>query len=155
MAESPKILVDADACPVKDEIAETGAAFGWEVWMVASYAHRLSEREGVRIIQVDSSDQSVDLYIANRLAPGDILVTQDFGLATIGLAKRAVVLSNRGQLYTEGTIDFLLEKRHEQAKMRRGGKYGKGPRAFTGEDRRHFQQTLTKVLSGMQENLPR
>jgi uncharacterized protein YaiI (UPF0178 family) len=153
METAPKIIVDADACPVKDEIASTAKNFGCEVWMVASYAHRLSPRDGVRTIQVDSSDQSVDLYIANQLRPGDILVTQDFGLATIGLAKRSVVLSNRGQIYSERTIDFLLETRHEQAKMRRSGKHSKGPKAFTSEDRRHFQQTLTKVLAGMQEKL--
>ncbi|WP_409341317.1 YaiI/YqxD family protein [Paenibacillus sp. MBLB4367] len=149
----PKIIVDADACPVKAEIVKAAAQFQTPVWMVASYDHRLSPQEGVTVIQVDRSDQSVDLYVANRLAAGDILVTQDFGLATIGLAKKAVVLSNRGQQYTDLTIDFLLEKRHEQAKNRRGGKYGKGPRPFTDEDRQRFLQTLTKVLRQRQENV--
>lgn len=150
---NPKILVDADACPVKAEIVRAATAFKIDVWMVASYDHRLSPHEGVTIVQVDRSDQSVDLYIANKLAAGDILVTQDFGLATIGLAKKAVVLSNRGQQYTDSTIDFLLETRHEHAKKRRTGKYGKGPRPFTDEDRIRFLQTLTKVLEARQENL--
>jgi len=148
-----KIIVDADACPVKAEIVRAAGQFQIAVWMVASYDHRLTPQEGVTIVQVDRSDQSVDLYIANRIAPGDILVTQDFGLATIGLAKKAIVLSNRGQQYTDLTIDFLLEKRHDQAKSRRGGKYGKGPRPFTDEDRQRFLQTLTKVLKQRQENL--
>lgn len=150
--EQPKILVDADACPVKPEIARTAYACGVEVWMVASYDHRIPPMEGVKVIQVDRSDQSVDLYIANRLSSGDILITQDFGLAAIGVAKQAVVLSNRGQIYHAGNIDFLLDRRHEQAKMRRGGKHTKGPRAFTSEDRQRFLQTLTKVLSELQEN---
>lgn len=149
-----KIIVDADACPVKSEIVGTAGRFGVPVVMVASYDHRLEPHEGVTVVQVDRSDQSVDLYIANRIEAGDILITQDFGLATIGLAKRAVVLSNRGQRYTDRTIDFLLENRHERAKQRRGGKYGKGPRPFTEEDRRTFLQTLTKVLTGLQENGP-
>ncbi|WNQ13471.1 YaiI/YqxD family protein [Paenibacillus aurantius] len=148
-----KVIVDADACPVKPEIVRTASAFGIEVWMVASFDHRLAPAEGVKVIQVDRSDQSVDLYIANRIGKGDILVTQDFGLATIGLAKQAVVLSNRGQVYTDRTINFLLENRHEQAKKRRGGKHTKGPRPFTDEDRQRFQQTLTKVLKVLQENL--
>lgn len=149
-----KIIVDADACPVKEQIAQAAAPFQTEIWMVASYDHYLAPREGVNVIQVDRSDQSVDIYIANRLAPNDILVTQDFGLATIGLAKRAIVLSNRGQFYHDRTIDFLLEKRHEQAKQRRAGKHSKGPRPFTEEDRQRFLQTLTKVLGNLQENLP-
>ncbi|ANE47328.1 hypothetical protein SY83_14815 [Paenibacillus swuensis] len=147
-----RILVDADACPVKQEIVSAGASFGAEVWMIASYDHRLKEMAGVHNVQVDRSDQSVDLYIANQLRPGDVLVTQDFGLATIGLAKRAVVLSNRGQRYTDLTMDFLLETRHEQAKKRRGGMRSRGPKPMTDEDRKHFLQTLTKVLTNMQEN---
>lgn len=147
-----KLIVDADACPVKPEITDAAAQFGVPVVMVASYDHRLQAAEGVEIVQVDRSDQSVDLYIANRLKAGDILVTQDFGLATIGLAKRATVLSNRGQTYTDRTIDFLLENRHESARGRRRGKYGKGPKAFTDRDRQGFLQTLTKLLRRLQEN---
>lgn len=147
-----KIIVDADACPVKTEIAETAARFGVPVVMVASFDHRLEERAGITVVQVDRSDQSVDLYIANRISPGDVLVTQDFGLATIGLAKKAIALSNRGQTYTDRTIDFLLENRHERARQRRGGKYGKGPKPFTESDRHLFLQTLTKVLTRLQES---
>jgi uncharacterized protein YaiI (UPF0178 family) len=148
------VIVDADACPVKKEIVMAAAPFRANVCMVASYDHRLVAEDGVEVVQVDRSDQSADLYIANRLSPGDILVTQDFGLATIGLAKRATVLSNRGQIYSDRTIDFLLEKRHESAKMRRNGKHTKGPKPFTEEDRQRFLQTLTKVLVSLQENLP-
>ena len=144
---SPKIVVDADACPLKDDIVAAAAEYAVEVWMVASYAHYLAPRKGVRIIQVDRSDQSVDLYIANQLVPADILVTQDFGLAAIGITRGATVLSNRGQIYTDRTIDYLLERRNEQSRIRRGGGRTKGPRAMTKEDRFFFQQTLTKVLS--------
>ncbi|MFK7693433.1 YaiI/YqxD family protein [Paenibacillus sp. HJGM_3] len=151
-ASVPRILVDADACPVKSEIVEAAKRHGAHVTMVASYDHRLEPAEGVTIVQVDRSDQSVDMYIANLLQPNDILVTQDFGLATIGLAKRARVLSNRGQLYSDRTIDFLLESRHESAKRRRGGKHSKGPKPLTDEDRQRFLQCLTKVLRGLQEN---
>ena len=121
------------------------------VLLVASYDHRLQEEEGVRVVQVDRSSQSVDLYIVNHIRRGDIVVTQDFGLATISLAKGATVLSNRGQRYDDATIDFLMERRHEQAKIRRGGGRSKGPRAMSGEDRVRFQQKLTKVLQMRQE----
>ncbi|ALS21320.1 MULTISPECIES: YaiI/YqxD family protein [Paenibacillus] len=147
-----KIVVDADACPVKAEIVQTAAKFGVGVLMVASFDHLLQPAEGVEIVQVDRSDQSVDLYIANRISAGDVLITQDFGVAMLGLGRRAIAMSNRGQMYSDRTIGFLLERRHEQAKLRRGGKHTKGPKAFTDEDRQAFLQTLTKVLSRMQEN---
>lgn len=146
-----KIIVDADACPVKPEIIKAAAPFAVDVIMVASFDHRLAPMDGVQIVQVDRSDQSADLYIANRIAAGDILVTQDFGLAALALGKKAIALSNRGQQYTDRTIDFLLDRRHEQAKQRRGGKHSKGPKPFTDEDRNYFLQTLTKVLRGLQE----
>jgi uncharacterized protein YaiI (UPF0178 family) len=119
--------------------------------MVASYDHRIMPEDGISVVQVDRSDQSVDLYIANKLKAGDILVTQDFGLASIGLAKQAVAISNRGQLYSDMSIDFLLESRYQAAKQRRGGKHTKGPRAMTQADRDRFLHILTKVLLSMQE----
>lgn len=151
MPKAHKVIVDADACPVKPEIVKAAAPFGVDVLMVASYDHRLAPMDGVEIVQVDRSDQSVDLYIVNRIAAGDVLVTQDFGLAALALGKKAIALSNRGQQYTDLTIDFLLDRRHEQAKQRRGGKHSKGPRPFTDEDRHFFLQSLTKVLRGLQE----
>ncbi|WP_248926648.1 YaiI/YqxD family protein [Paenibacillus hamazuiensis] len=150
---NPKIIVDADACPVKAEIVQAAAMFHVRVMMVASFDHRLTVPEEVEVVQVDRSDQAVDLYISNRIAAGDILVTQDFGLAAIGLGKKATVLSPRGQIFSDRTIDFLLDRRHEQAKRRRAGKHSKGPKPFTSEDRERFLQSLTKVLSDLQENV--
>lgn len=120
--------------------------------MVASHDHRLQAEDGVSIMQVDRSDQSVDLYIANHIKRGDIVVTQDFGLATIVLAKGALALSPRGQQYDDRNIDYLMERRHELAKRRRGGGRTKGPKAMSDEDRIRFQQKLTKVLESRQEN---
>jgi uncharacterized protein YaiI (UPF0178 family) len=147
-----RIFVDADACPVKDEIAETARAFGREVVMVASHDHRLAPQDGVSIVQVDRSDQAVDLYIANRIRRGDVLVTQDFGLAALALAKGAACLSSRGQRYEDGMIENLLERRNDHARRRRGGQRMKGPKAFSDEDRKHFLHSLTKLLLDQQEN---
>lgn len=145
------IIVDADACPVKTEIEEAGRQFGVQVVLVASFDHRMKENPGVRVVQVDRSDQSVDLYIANQIKSGDILVTQDFGLAALGLAKGSYCLTNRGQEYTDSSIDFLLDRRHTSAKMRRAGKHSKGPKPFTDEDRKYFLHGLTKLLKKLQE----
>lgn len=149
----PIVYVDADACPVKREIIETCRAFGVRVVLVASHAHRMPEAgDGVDVVQVDRAGQSADLAIANRIGRGDVLVTQDFGLAALALARGAAVLSERGREYRPETIDALLASRHAAAKARRGGGRTKGPAAFAGEDRRKFLQTLTKVLRRLQEN---
>ncbi len=148
----PRIIVDADACPVKQEIIACASRFGVQVMMVASYAHRIAPTEGVQIIQVDASDQAADLYIANHMMRGDIIITQDFGVAALALAKGAIALSFRGQQYTEDNIDYLLASRHERSRARRGGARTKGPRAMTAQDREIFLHHLTKVLQDQQEN---
>lgn len=147
-----QIVVDADACPVKREIADTARSFGVPVVLVASFDHVLSLGPGVEVRQVERGRDAVDLYISNLVRPGDIVVTQDFGLAALALAKRATVLSHRGRPYRNENIDFLLASRHDQAKARRAGGRTKGPRAMTREDRIRFQQMLTKVLRDMQDN---
>lgn len=146
------ILVDADACPVKDEIASACKQFGMKAIFVASYDHQLPNWEGMETVYVDRSAQSADLYLSNRMKPGDLLITQDHGLAAVGLAKRCFVLSFRGKRYTHQSIDWLLEQRHVYAKHRRTGKYGKGPKPFTASDRNKFLQSLTKLLNELQEN---
>lgn len=145
-------MVDADACPVKQEIVLAARTFRTPVIMVASYAHRLIPEEGVEIVQVDPSDQAVDLYIANHMRPGDIVITQDFGVAVLTLGKGALAMSFRGQQYTADNIDFLLASRHARSKARRGGFRMKGPRAMTEGDREIFLHHLTKVLRERQEN---
>lgn len=146
------IVVDGDACPVKKEIAETARAFTIPVLLVSSYDHLLREEEGIQIVQVDRSDQSADLYIANHIARGDIVVTQDYGLAALALSKSCQVLSFRGRIFSDQDIDFLLDTRHHKAKARKAGHYGKGPRKMMDEDRRNFQHKLTKLLRNLQEN---
>ncbi|MFX3633661.1 MAG: YaiI/YqxD family protein [Candidatus Pristimantibacillus sp.] len=147
----PTIVVDGDACPVKTEITQVARSSSIPVLMVSSYDHRLEPQVGVQVVQVDSSDQSVDLYIVNHIVKGDIVITQDFGLACIAIGKGALVLSPRGEEYTNENIDYLMERRHELAKRRRSGGKTKGPKAMSEADRERFQQKLTKVLSNLQE----
>lgn len=147
------IVVDGDACPVKKEIAETALAFRVPVLLVSSYDHLQQPEAGVTTIQVDRSDQSADLYIANHISRGDIVVTQDYGLAALALAKSCHVISFRGRIFYNSNIDFMLDSRHHQAKARKQGRYGKGPKKLLDEDRRLFQHNLTKLLRELQENV--
>ncbi|MET3850381.1 uncharacterized protein YaiI (UPF0178 family) [Paenibacillus sp. OAE614] len=148
-----QIVVDGDACPVKQEIASAAKALGVPVLMVSSFDHLIQAGEGVRTVQVDRSDQSADLYIANHIRRGDVVITQDYGLAALALSKHCYVLSFRGMQFHNEDIEFMLDRRHHQAKARRNGKHSKGPKPITAEDKRIFQQKLTKLLQDLQENV--
>lgn len=152
-SRSRTIVVDGDACPVKKEIAEVGRAFGVPVLMVSSYDHALKAEEGVTVVQVDRGDQSADLYIANHISAGDVVLTQDYGLAALALGKRCSVLSFRGQEYDDSKMDFMLEGRHARAVERRRGHYSKGPKPITAEEKIYFQHKMTKLLILLQENV--
>ncbi|MFZ5640663.1 MAG: YaiI/YqxD family protein [Bacillota bacterium] len=141
----PKIIVDADSCPVKETVVKVGAEFSLPVVIIASVAHELPEAPGVENIRVDSSPQAVDMAVINHLYAGDIAVTGDFGLASLILGKGGRVLSPRGFVYSDKNIDRLLLQRHMDAKIRRAGGRTKGPRAFTGEDRSRFEENLRKL----------
>lgn len=147
-----RVVVDGDACPVKAEVARAVRSCGATALLVSSHDHRLEAGERVSVVTVDSSSQSADLYIANVLTAEDVLVTGDYGLAALGLAKGAAVLTPRGREIGNGDIDDLLAQRHYSARLRRGGHRTKGPRPFTEDDRVRFQQKLTALLRGMQEN---
>ncbi|QAY68408.1 YaiI/YqxD family protein [Paenibacillus protaetiae] len=145
------IVVDGDACPVKQEIVLAGRAYSTPVLMVSSYDHRLEALDGVQVVQIDPGRDAVDLYIVNHVSKGDIVVTQDFGLACMAIGKGAYVISPRGECYTNDNIDYLMERRHELAKRRRAGGRTKGPKALSSEDKDRFQQKLTKLLRLQQE----
>ncbi|MDT3699220.1 MAG: YaiI/YqxD family protein [Thermincola sp.] len=142
-----KILVDADSCPVKDIIVEEAVKTATRVLMVASVSHQLAfEESEISVITVDNLPQAADMAVLNNVSPGDIVVTGDYGLASLVLAKSATPVSPRGFIYTNGNIDRLLIQRHIDAKIRRAGGRTKGPRAFDAEDRKHFRRTLQKLL---------
>ncbi|MBW5444873.1 DUF188 domain-containing protein [Cohnella sp. CFH 77786] len=147
-----RVVVDGDACPVKPEIARTVRSCGATALLVSSHAHVLVPEDRVQVVTVDAGDQAADLYIANVLQPSDVLVTGDYGLAALGLSRGAAVLTPRGKEIRDTDIAGLLEQRHFSAKLRRGGVRTKGPPAFTDEDRIRFQQKLTALLRGEQEN---
>jgi uncharacterized protein YaiI (UPF0178 family) len=141
-----KIIVDADACPVKNLIIEIAQQHGIPVVMVLSIAHLATFPATVEMVTVDSVPQAVDIAILNLLRPADIVVTQDIGLAAAVLGGSALALSPRGLRYDEGNIDSLLHERHLAAKTRRGGRRAKGPRPHTREDDDRFRNCLERLI---------
>ena len=142
-----KILVDADACPknVLQACLGIGREYAVPVWTVASFDHNIVSDHH---ITVGSASQEADLKIVNLAEPGDIVITQDWGLAAMVLGRRALCLSPDGREFCHDRIEFLLEERQVKAKLRRSGGRTKGPKKRTGADDRHFAAVLEKLLAG-------
>ncbi|MFC7372545.1 DUF188 domain-containing protein [Fictibacillus iocasae] len=147
-----RMLIDADACPVsvKKAVLEISSHHPIESIFVASIAHSGSERLGGNWIFVDAVKEEADMYIINHSSRGDIVITQDYGLASLLLPKGVHVVSPRGKRYTEFNIDTLLQDRYLSAKARKAGGRTKGPARFTEEDLQRFILSLKKILSNEQ-----
>jgi uncharacterized protein YaiI (UPF0178 family) len=141
-----KIIVDADACPktVLQISLRCGGKYNIPVWTVASFNHRIVSDHH---IVVGSAAQEADLKIINLSEEGDIVITQDWGLAAMVLGKKASCLSPAGREYRPDQIEFLLEEREMKAKFRRDGGRTKGPGKRTGEDDQRFEAGLERLLA--------
>ncbi len=140
-----KIIVDADATPKTAlEICRRAAAdYSIPLITVASFNHRI---ESIRHVVVGNAPQEADTQVINLTARGDIVVTQDWGLAAMVLGKGASALSPTGRVYRKDTICFLLEERELKAKFRRGGGRTKGPKKRTAADDMNFKKNLYRLL---------
>lgn len=139
------IFVDADACPVNEEIRMIAERFQTETVFVASYAAFHSD-ERSNWVFVDQRKEEADLYIVNHIHSGDLCVTQDIGLAGLLTVRGVYVLTVRGVLISDSRIAALLHRRYVAYKKLRAGKKVRGPAAFTKEDHRKFSDALTKLL---------
>lgn len=140
-----RILVDADACPVKQIIVRIARQKQLPVLMFIDTSHILEDGYS-SVITVDQSRDSVDLALVNRLAAGDLVITQDYGLASMALAKGAYVMNQNGMVYSNDNIDRLLFERHLAQKVRRSGGRTSGPRKRTREDDARFESAFQRIL---------
>lgn len=140
-----KIIVDADACPRSVLLICAGVANEYEapLWTVASFNHLI--QSDCHVV-VGNAAQETDIRIMNLAQPGDVAVTQDWGLAAMLLGKEVRCLSPSGRMFTARSIEFLLEEREAKAKFRRSGGRTKGPKKRNLEDDQRFEACLRKVL---------
>lgn len=141
-----KVWVDADACPrnALHILQELQQAVGFQLITVASFNHFY---QGNHHITVGDESQAADMAIINGISPGDLVVTQDWGLAAMVLGKKALAISPKGFQFLEKNIDFMLEERHLKAELRRSGCRSKGPAVRTAEDDMRFREAVLKVIS--------
>ena len=140
-----KVLIDADACPVVDLAVKLCRKYRIDCILLCDTAHTI-HREGASTLVFDKGADSVDFALVNRVESGDLVITQDYGLASMCLAKKASVLHQDGWAYTEYNIQALLFQRHESRKYRSSGGRVKGPRKRTSERDKAFSAALETIL---------
>ena len=148
MSEAPQIWVDADACPgpVKEILFRAAERAQVMVTLVANQMLRTPATRWVRAIQVAGGFDVADNEIVQRLAAGDLVVTQDIPLAAQAIDKGALALHPRGELYTRETIAQRLSMRNFMDELRGAGVDTGGPAAFHARDRQAFANQLDRWL---------
>ncbi len=140
-----RILVDADGCPVVDITVALAKEHKIECLLLCDTSH-VFEKDGATTLAFSKGADSVDFALVNRVQPGDIVITQDYGLAAMCLAKNALVLSQDGMEYTADNIDALLLQRHTAKKIRSSGGRLKGPPKRTAAQNAEFHRKLKSLL---------
>lgn len=140
-----KIIVDADACPVKDIIKKTALKYSIPVVMVCDTSHVLND-DYCKVITVDKFADSADICLINLTEQGDLIVTQDYGVAALALGKKAYAINNDGMEFTDENMDKLLFERFLGKKARRAGQRTKGPRKRTEDNNQKFLEGMIKIL---------
>lgn len=140
-----KIYIDADSCPVVRNTLKVARKFDVSCVIVCDTAHRI-ELDGAETIVVSQGADSVDFRLVNLISSGDIVVTQDYGLAAMCLGKNAIVLHQDGKQYSEENISGLLEFRAIGKKIRRSGGRTKGMPKRTSQQDADFEKALIELL---------
>ena len=141
-----RILVDGDACPVKKQIIDLSNKYNISVIIFIDNAHEYVSDQ-VSVIKVDIGSDSVDHEIFIQASKDDIILTNDYGLASLILSKKAIVCDFFGMEYTNANIDTLLFSRAMNMKLRKRNIYSKGPKKRTLKDDKNFTAKLDKILS--------
>jgi len=140
-----KIIIDADAAPrrVMQICKKAAAVFSVRLVTVASCNHLI---ESDCHLMVGDEPQATDIRVANLVERGDLVVTQDWGLAALVSSRGAVVMTPKGRVFKDNEIDFLLEERETLSRVRRCGKRIRGPKKRKSADDLRFEKNLYKSL---------
>ncbi|MEG0770910.1 MAG: YaiI/YqxD family protein [Clostridia bacterium] len=141
-----KILIDADGCPVVDITVAVAKKHNLECIILCDTSHIFS-KEGAVTKTVSKGADSVDFALVNMILKGDIVVTQDYGLAAMCLAKQAKVINQNGMVYDDFNIEPLLLSRHTAKKIRKsGGRLGGNKKRIEQNDI-DFEKEILKLIS--------
>lgn len=141
-----KILVDADGCPVVKSAVEIAEKSKIEIMLFCDTSH-IFNSEYAKIITVSKGADSVDFALVNKIESGDIVITQDYGLAAMALSRKGIPITQNGLIISEDNINGLLNSRYMAKKARMAGKRLKGPSKRTQKQNIDFENALISLLS--------
>ena len=139
-------LIDADACPVVRIAVDCARRHNVPVTLVCDFSH-IYDLPDADVVTVEKGADSADYRLVNMIHAGDIVITQDYGLAAMSLARNACVISQNGLVYTDENIGSLLLARHTARKLRNAGMRMKGPSARTRDQDLRFLECLERLLN--------
>jgi uncharacterized protein YaiI (UPF0178 family) len=145
-----RIYVDADACPVKDEIYRVAARHGLGVSVVAGQFIRVPQAPMIERVAAGSGMDAADDWIAGRAGPGDIVITSDIPLASRCVKAGAEVIAPNGKPFTEQSIGMTLAVRNLMTDLRSSGEVTGGPKSFAARDRSAFLAALDQTIRRIQ-----
>ena len=127
-----RVIIDGDACPVVDSVIELTTGTGILLPFYVAFSHYSNKvlPNHVETIYIDDGPDAVDYKIVKLATPEDIVITQDYGLASLLLSKVKIVMHHKGHLYRSSNIDMLLQQRYNNAQIRKQGGRHKGPPLF-------------------------
>ena len=140
-----RVLIDADGCPVVALAVKLAGEKSVECIILCDTSH-VFDKAGAKTVTVSKGADSVDFALVNMLEQGDIVVTQDYGLAAMCLAKKAIPISQDGMIYDDGNIDSLLAQRHVAKKIKMSGGRLRGNAKRTLEQDKAFESRLRELL---------
>jgi len=140
------VFIDADGCPVIASATDICRQRQIPLTLICDTSH-LFTSDYAAVVTVDKGSDSADLAIANMVSSGDIVITQDYGLAAMCLAKKCICLSQNGLVYDSTNIDSLLMSRHIAKKVRRSGGRLKGPHKRTAQQDEDFAVKFIEILN--------
>lgn len=143
-----KIYIDADGCPVVNLTVGIAKEHSIEVIIVKNYAHDIT-CDYASVVTVDIAADSADYYIMNRVQKGDLVVTQDYGVAAIVIAKEATCLTQNGLIISNANIDSLLNSRHINQQLRKSKKYYSKIKKRTRENDVSFEHKLRALIKAL------
>jgi uncharacterized protein YaiI (UPF0178 family) len=147
------IYVDADACPVKEEIYRVARRYAIKVYIVANAPMRVPAEELIELVVVRGGFDAADDWIAERIGPGDIAITSDIPLADRCLRRGARVLGPKGLPFTEEAIGDAVATRALLDMLRQSGEFGGGPAPFTKSDRSRFLSKLDETIHAIRRDM--
>ena len=143
-----KILIDEDGCPVVDTTIKVANKFNIQVIIMCDTSH-VFNKPGTETIVLSKGADSVDFALVNKVSKGDIVVTQDYGLAAMVLSKGGCPINQNGRIYNNENIDQLLFTRHISKKARAAGCRTKGPKKRQKEDDIKFEESLINLCENL------